>query len=171
MRIAAVLLALAAPVAFSANGVSEEFASGFGGVRWGVDFAALMARFPGGYEEFSTAPGRISYSLNIEDSVLGISRPGQHVVYGMGVHGTVDVIEIHVAYEQTSVLLSTMESRFGPAKSVSVEGVVTTYRWPPDHGMTVSVRTTKSAAYGLTALTLGRLSRVAVRRQSGDKSS
>jgi hypothetical protein len=154
MRIAAALLALATSVATAAPSISDEFAAGFGGVPWGIDLAELIAKYPGGYEAFSTDPGGVCYSLNIDDPVLGISRQGHYVVYGIGAEGKVEAIGIQVAYDQTANLISAVTSRFGPPKHLEGKGLETDYRWPVDRGMTLSVRTTNNRAYGLTTLTI-----------------
>ena len=167
MRVAAVVLALVASAAAMAHGIFDEFAAGFGGVPWGIDFPALLAQFPGGYEDFSTAPGGVAYALNIDDPVLGIARRGQHVTYGIGTDGKVEFIQIQVPYDQTSVLISTLTSSLGPAKSLEVRGVVTSYLWPNARGMALSVRTTNNRAYGLTALTIHNPPRIAAKPSGG----
>jgi hypothetical protein len=171
MRMIATLLWLAAPVAFADSGIYQEFSAGFGGVTWGTDFTALVANFPGGYEEFSTTAGGICYILNIDDSALGLPRSGQHVGYGIGADGNVDIVDIHFAYDQTSMLMSTIKSMLGPPKSVEIRGFVTTYQWPPDHGLAVYVRTTSNLTYGLTSLFIAKHSRTAVQRRSDSRSS
>jgi hypothetical protein len=165
MRIAAVLLALTISSAGAAQTISDEFGAGFGGVPWGIEFSALLMKFPGGFAEFSTAPGRVSYALNIDDSVLGISRRAQYVVFGMGVDGKVDVIEIQVPYDKTSTLISTLTSKFGPEAGIEGTGVITTYRWPPDKEIAIRVRTTKNRVYGLTTLVISRNERKSDSRQ------
>ena len=157
MRIAAVLLALVISTTGTAQTISDEFGAGFGGVQWGIEFSALLMKFPGGLTEFSTAPGRISYALNIDDSVLGISRRAQYVLFGMGVDGKVDVIDIQVPYDQTSTLISTLTSKFGPEAGIEGTGVITTYRWPTSKEIALSVRTTKNKVYGLTMLVISRI--------------
>ena len=166
MRMAVVILSLVVPVSLSANGVSDDFAAGFGGVRWGTDLAALVEQFPGGYEEFSTAPGRVSYALNIDDPVLGIPRSGQYVIYGIGADGKVDSIQIQVAYDQTALLLSTIKAKCGAARTLEVEGVVTTYSWSPDHGLGLSIRTTNNHVYGLTTLLIVKFSQTRSHKSS-----
>lgn len=171
MRIAAILWALATPVTFANNSISEEFAAGFGGVPWGTEFSELVARFPGGHEMFSTTPGRISYTLNIEDPVVGLPRSGQYVSYGIGADGKVDIIAIQVAYDQTAILLSTLKSRFGPERGTEITGVVTTYRWPVDHGMSLVLRTTNGRGYGLTTLEIAKRPQTAAPRAPTAKSN
>jgi hypothetical protein len=156
MRIAAILLVLAASPTAMAQTISDEFGAGFGGVPWGIGFSALVMKFPGGYTEFSTAPGGISYELNIEDSVLGISRRGQYVLIGTGTDGKVASIQIQVPYDQTSTLISTLTSKFGPEKGIEVKGVRTIYKWASSKGLVLEVYTTKNKVYGLTTLSIGK---------------
>lgn len=68
----------------------------------------------------------------------------------------VDIIAIQVAYDQTAILLSTLQSKFGPERGAEITGVVTTYRWPVDHGMSLVLRTTNSRGYGLTTLEIAK---------------
>jgi hypothetical protein len=171
MRIAVVILALVSSATAMSQTISDEFAAGFGGVPWGIDLSVLVAKFPGGYEEFSTAPGRVSYALNIDDPVLGISRPGQYVLFGVGTDGKVDNIEIQVPYDQTSVLISTLIARFGPEKNLEVKGFVTTYRWASNTKLGFAVRTTNNRAYGLTTLSVGKRGQASDATPSHKKSS
>jgi hypothetical protein len=157
MRIAVFLLALAASAATMAETISDEFTVGFGGVPWGIEFSALVREFPGGYTAFSTSPGRVSYTLNIDDPVLGISRRGQYVEFGIGTDGKVDAIQIQIPYAQTSTLISILTSKFGIEKGIEVNGVVTKYQWPTNKGLGLAVRTTNNRAYGLTTLLIGKI--------------
>jgi hypothetical protein len=171
MRIAAILLALVTCTTATPQTFSDEFAAGFGGVPWGIDLSVLVAKFPGGYEEFSTAPGRVSYALNIEDSILGIPRRGQYDLFSVGIDGKVDYIEIQMPYDQTSVLISKLTAEFGPEKGLEVKGIVTTYRWSTNAGFSLAVRTTNNRAYGLTTLTIGKRGQTPDGTRSHGKSS
>jgi hypothetical protein len=171
LRLATVLLALATSATAMSQTISDDFSKGFGSVAWGTDLSALVAKFPGGYEEFSTAPGRVSYALNFDDPVLGIARRGLYVLYGVGIDSKVDNIEIQVPYDQTSVLISTLAAKFGPERSLEVRGIVTTYRWPSNKGLALAVRTTNNSAYGLTTLTIGKKGQTPDRTSSVGKSS
>jgi hypothetical protein len=157
MRIAAILLALMTSAATAAPGISDEFAAGFGGVPWGIELAALIAQFPGGYVTFSTAPGGLHYTLNIDDPVLGISRVGEHVTFEIGTDLKVMYIEIQVPYDQASALIEAVTTRFGPAKTLEVDGAITVRHWPTYQGFGINIRTTDNRAYGLTSLSITNL--------------
>jgi hypothetical protein len=171
MRMMAILLSLAARVAFADSSFYQEFAGGFGGIRWGTDLSEIVSNFPGGYEHFSTSPGGINYELNNDDTVLGISRSGQYVEFGIGADGKVGGIFIQVAYDQTSALISAVKSKLGPPTKLEVDGFVTTYWWPPDQGMSVAVRTTSNLTYGLTGLAIVRQTQSATQKPAGRKSN
>jgi hypothetical protein len=172
MRTLTILFVVTFSAASAAPSISDEFESGYGGVPWGIELPALMKRFPGGYQIWSTVPGGLAYVLNLDDPVFGISRRGLYVLYGIGTDRKVTEIDVQIPYDQTAQLISTITSRFGPVIGPEVKGVVTSYHWPAERGFLLGVRTTIDGTYGLTTLSIHkRTPTAAAKAKTGAKAS
>jgi len=134
-----------------------------------MSFADLVNQFPGGFQTFCTAPGKVCYTLNIEDPVLGITREGAYVRIGTDASGKVMEFDIQIPFERVESLIQTISARFGPVIGPVAEGLVKTYHWPVDGGLYVEVRTATAARIGLATLSIAKITRTAAGpSKSGD---
>jgi len=99
--------------AVSAGGIGLQFASGYGGVSWGMSVADVVGMMPDGNLYFALPDGSRDYIVKNEEPLFGIARSGQTLQYHFGIDGHVDMIEVHVAFENREELISTMISQFG----------------------------------------------------------
>jgi hypothetical protein len=97
----------------AASAGPQQFASGYGGISWGMSVTDVVGLMPDGHLYFSAPEGCLDYIAMNDEPLFGVSRTGQLVEYHFGVDGRVDQIAVHIAYENREELLGAMISQFG----------------------------------------------------------
>jgi len=141
---------LLASTAVSAGGAAQQFASGYGGVSWGMSLADVIGMMPDGNLYFTLPEGSRDYIVKNEEPLFGISRSGQTLQYHFGIDGHVDQIEVHVAYENREQLVGTMISQFGSTYIKRDCGSSTECRyWSVDGKTYIGLRMSREPRYGI----------------------
>jgi hypothetical protein len=132
-----------------AGGAAQQFASGYGGVSWGMSVADVVGMMPNGNLYFTLPEGARDYIVKNDEPLLGVSRSGQTLQYHFGVDGRVDQIEVHIAYDSREQLLGAMISQFGNYYLKRDYGSTTTLYWIVDQKVSMGLRTSNDPRYGI----------------------
>ena len=142
-------LLITASAAACGGPISDQFGSGYEGVRWGLPLADLVGMMPDGDHYFSTAEGHRAYSVKNDAPILGVPRLGARVLYHIGKDGGVESINIGIPYERYQELLGVLMSQFGRYTQTREVGNITYYYWKQDQQILIAVRVTKDPRYGI----------------------
>jgi len=135
--------------AVSAGGAAQQFASGYGGISWGMSVDDVIGMMPDGNLYFALPEGSRDYIVKNEEPLFGISRSGQTLQYHFGSDGGVDQIEVHIAYENREELIGTMISQFGTGYLKRDYGSTESRFWSVDGKTYVGLRVSREPRYGI----------------------
>jgi hypothetical protein len=151
--IIALLIAMA-PLTTKAGALERQFGGGYEGVIWGASLAELVQLRPGGEHFFAAVGGVREYGLLDERSMFGITRGQMRAHYFLDDTNSVVSVGLTFPFDHRQKLLGALVLSFGPYARTVVKGITTSYLWPRDDGIGLSLRETIDPSFGILELAI-----------------
>ena len=104
-----------------------------------------------------TIVGGVRDAVRNDVPLLGVPRIGNRVQYHLGKDGGVEYIAIGIPCDRYQQLLGALIFQFGPYAMTREMGTATEFRWRPDQGVSIAVRVSREARYGIAEFWIGHL--------------
>jgi hypothetical protein len=138
-RVLAVILLAALATTAAAGKVETAFGAGVLGVPWGTTLTDLVGTFPQGDHMFAVTPGCRAYWVREGQSLLGIPRERNGVLFGLDKNNRVAIVAVAFSYDRREELRNTLASLLGAPSQPPKRSAKATYGWRSPHGMAASV--------------------------------